>query len=208
MITVDDYILGNGALHDRFRITTEILGALVSSAPRPVSIAQLESYTGRPAKELVKLCGALWRAMLMRPEAKSRNLWALNCEPSSVTLEDVFRCVIAAQPVPVKTTEARPQNLDRIHHDVDLLVMQATMAINQSVFQHLRQFSLDRLKISTAAKPPVRRSARGAGSDRSTAGADARLLLNERTPRDGSQGGAYNHRYDNLYDFEVNPWLI
>jgi hypothetical protein len=31
-----------------------------------------------------------------------------------------------------------------------LLVMQATMSINQSVFQHLRQFSLDRLKMSAA----------------------------------------------------------
>ncbi|HCN88098.1 MAG TPA: hypothetical protein DIT28_02840 [Oxalobacteraceae bacterium] len=180
MVTVDDYILGNGALHDRFRITTEILGALVSSAPRPVSIAQLESYTGRPAKELVKLCGALWRAMLMRPEAKSRNLWALNCEPSSVTLEDVFRCVIATQPSRAKTVEAPPPivNTDRNHHDVDLLVMQATMAINQSVFKHLRQFSLDRLKISAAAKPPVRKQYRR-----------------------GSP-------YDNVHNFEVNSWLI
>ena len=31
-----------------------------------------------------------------------------------------------------------------------MLVMQATMGINQSIFQHLRQFSLDRLKISAA----------------------------------------------------------
>jgi DNA-binding IscR family transcriptional regulator len=188
MITVDDYILGNGALHDRFRITTEILGALVSSAPRPVSIAQLESYTGRPAKELVKLCGALWRAMLMRPEAKSRKLWALNCEPSSVTLEDVFRCVIATQPSRAKTVEAPPPpvNTDRNHHDVDLLVMQATMAINQSVFMHLRQFSLDRLKISAAAKPPERKHYQ----------------------RGASHANLRDNVHDNVHDFEVNSWLI
>lgn len=180
MFTVDDYILGNGALHDRFRITTEILGALVSSAPRPVSIAQLESYTGRPAKELVKLCGSLWRAMLMRPEPKSRHLWTLSCEPSSVTLEDVFRCVIAPPPGRAKTVEAPPPvNADRNHHDVDLLVMQATMAINQSVFKHLRQFSLDRLKISSAAKPPTRHQYTRRGSS-----------------------------HDNVHDFEVNSWLI
>jgi hypothetical protein len=179
MITVDDYILGNGALHDRFRLTTEILGALVSSAPRPVSIAQLESYTGRPAKELIKLCGSLWQAMLMRPEAKSRHVWTLNCEPSSVTLEDVFRCVIASQPGRGKPADAStPANTDRNHHDVDLLVMQATMAINQSVFKHLRQFSLDRLKISAAAKPPAAKQAMRTSS------------------------------CDNVDNFEVNSWLI
>lgn len=178
MVTVDDYILGNGALHERFRVTTEILGALVSNAPRPVSIAQLESYTGRPAKELAKLCAGLWRAMLLRPAGKLRNVWTLSCEPSSVTLEDVFRCVVAAEPGRSKAAVERPVEPDRTRHDVDLLVMQATMAINQSVFQHLRRFSLDRLKISAAAKPP-----RSKHAQRSV-------------------------RYDNVYDFEVNSWLI
>lgn len=173
MITVDDYILGNGVLHDRFCITTEILVALVSSAPRPLSMAQLQSYTGRPARELAKLCGALWRAMLTQPDTNARGSWVLACAPSTVTLEDVFRCVIADQPQIVK-----PEPADRRHHDIDLLVMQATMAINQSVFKHLRQFSLDRLKISAAAKPPLRKQ---------------------------EERGVF---YDNEHDFEVNPWLI
>jgi hypothetical protein len=51
----------------------------------------------------------------------------------------------------------RPQ---RFQHDADLLVMQAAMAINQSVFQHLRQFSLDRLKVSSAAAYPIPSSSR------------------------------------------------
>lgn len=178
MITVDDYILGNGALHDRFRVTTEILGALVSSAPRPLSMAQLQTCTGRPTRELAKLCGALWRAMLTQPDTNERGSWMLACAPSTVTLADVFRCVIADRPKAVKDAVAKLDDADRRHRDIDLLVMQATMAINQSVFKHLRQFSLDRLKVSAAAKPPQRRK---------------------------EQRGAF---YDNKHDFEVNPWLI
>jgi DNA-binding IscR family transcriptional regulator len=178
VITADDYILGNGALHDRFRVTTEILGALVSSAPRPVSMAQLQSYTGRPAKELAKLCSALWRSMLTQPDANVRGSWTLACAPSTVTLEDVFRCVIANQPQVTKPAIVTSAENDQRHHDIDLLVMQATMAINQSVFKHLRQFSLDRLKVSAAAKPPLTRH-------------EQRSM-----------------HYDNVHDFEVNPWLI
>jgi DNA-binding IscR family transcriptional regulator len=147
----DDCILGNGALHDRFRLATEILGALVSNAPRPLSMAQLEDHTGRPAKELVKLCGSLWGALLMRPDASIRDGWVLAGPPNAITLEDIFRCVLESQPGRSKVIAAKPDNPDRTHHDVDLLVMQATMAINQSVFQHLRQFSLDRLKASASS---------------------------------------------------------
>lgn len=178
MIAADDYILGNGALHERFRLTTEILGALVSCAPRSLTIAQLQSYTGVPAKDLVKLCGALWRAMLTKPDKEVRGSWTLACTPSAVTLEDVFRCVIAEQPHNAKqaaaATAGKADEMDKRQHDIDLLVSQATMAINQSVFRQLRQFSLDRLKVSAAAKPPTRRQ----------------------------------HKYDNVHDFEVNPWFI
>lgn len=177
MIAADDYILGNGVLHDRFRVTTEILVALVSSSPRSLSLEQLQVYTGRPAKELAKLCAALWRAMLTRPDEQVRGSWVLACAPNVVTLEDVFRCVIADQPQVVKLTPATNDD-DRCHHDIDLLVTQATMAVNQSVFRHLRQFSLDRLKVTAAAKPPLRRQ------DQS------------------------NMSYEHEYDFEVNPWLI
>jgi DNA-binding IscR family transcriptional regulator len=178
VITVDDYILGNGVLHDRFRVTTEILSALVSCAPRSLSMAQLQSYTGRPTRELTKLCGALWRSTLTQPDANARGNWMLACAPSTVTLEDVFRCVIADQPQMPKPTIVKPDEDNQRHHDIDLLVMQATMAINQSVFRHLRQFSLDRLKVSSAARPP----------------------LCKREQR--------SMRYDNVHDFEVNPWLI
>lgn len=159
MVTVEDCILGNSALHDRFFATTEILARLVSSAPRAVSMAQLEDATGRPEKELAKLCAALSRDGLLRQEAQAQDKWVLTCDPSLVTLEDVFRCVMSEQ-----QTRSRKAAADRAPNDVDLLVMQAMIAINQSVFKQLRQFSLDRLKISAAGMfPSPRRALRDPG---------------------------------------------
>ena len=155
MVTVEDCILGNSALHDRFFATTEILARLVSSAPRAVSMAQLEDATGRPEKELAKLCTALSRAGLLRQDAQAPGKWTLTCDPSLVTLEDVFRCVMSEQQT--RSRSAKSAAADRTPNDVDLLVMQAMIAINQSVFKHLRQFSLDRLKISAAGMFPTQR---------------------------------------------------
>lgn len=172
------YLLGNSALHEQFRITTEVLGLLVSHAPRPVSIEELQSYTGRSTKELSKLCGALSRAALIQPVAKTRGSWKLECAPATVTLEDVFLCVIANHTLNAKPHSARPNGASHPQQDIDLLISQASMAINQSVFRHLREFSLDRLKFSAAARPPSR-------------------------ARD--QNGS---KFTNVHDFEVNPWFI
>lgn len=153
MGTVESYIFGNGALHDRFFATTEILAKLVSSAPRAVGMEQLESATGRPAKELAKLCSSLERAGLVCQDREAAEKWTLTCDPCMVTLEDVFRCVLTEQQGRSRS-KAAP---DRAPNDVDLLVMQAMIAINQSVFKHLRQFSLDRLKVSAAGMFPAPR---------------------------------------------------
>ena len=155
MVTVEDCILGNSALHDRFFATTEILARLVSSAPRAVSLAQLEEATGRTEKDLTKLCTALSRAGLLRQDAEAPGKWTLTCDPSMVTLEDVFRCVMSEQQA--RSRSAKSTVSDRAPNDVDLLVMQAMIAINQSVFKHLRQFSLGRLKISAAGMFPAPR---------------------------------------------------
>lgn len=156
MGTVGDCILGNNALHERFFAITEILAKLVSSAPRAVSIAQLEGATGRPAKELTKRCSALARAGLLRADPQAGDQWTLTCDASCVTLEDVYRCALAQQHGRVKP-DTRAATQERMPNDVDLLVTQAMIAINQSVFKHLRQFSLDRLKISSAGMFPARR---------------------------------------------------
>jgi DNA-binding IscR family transcriptional regulator len=178
MPTVDDFIFGNGALHERFCFTTQVLAVLVTSAPRSISIAQIQQYIARPARDIEKVCDGLHESMLIEPDAVIRGNWSLACEPSSVTLEDVFRFVISlysGRPLRARQESGEGEQLTM---GVDLLVMQATMAVNQSVYKQLRQFPLDRLRMSATARPPISKQA-------------IREAL-----------------YDNEYDFEVNPWLI
>jgi len=160
MSAIDQYLLGNSALYERLCLITEVLGKFVSCAPRAVDIAQLEKHTGRPAKELQTLCAMLCREQLLHPHPEQRHSWRLACEASRVTLEDAFRCVMAEQAARARPgrPKAAPTLEDAPRREVDLLVMQATMGIHQSVFQHLRQFSLDRLKVTAAGAFGTRRS--------------------------------------------------
>jgi DNA-binding IscR family transcriptional regulator len=159
-MSIDRYILGDSALYARLCIITAVLGRFVASTPRAVSLEQLEQQTGRPARELVKLCNLLCRENLLQAHAERPHTWLLACDASQVTLEDAFRCVVAEQAARARPGRQKnlPENADGVQREVDLLVMQATMGINQSVFQHLRQFSLDRLKVSAAGMFPARRA--------------------------------------------------
>ncbi|GIZ50717.1 hypothetical protein [Noviherbaspirillum aridicola] len=148
-----DYLLGNAVLHARFIATTQILAKMVSRAPRALSISQLEDETGRPARELGKLCHALGRAGVLCRDGECLDRWRLAGEPSEVTLEDVFRCIVEQQ------TPARPGKPEAAASEVDLLLMQAMIAINQSVSTQLRRFSLDRVRASSSAPFPLPRRA-------------------------------------------------
>ena len=156
MLNIDDYILGNSALHDRFCASTEILAKIVSSAPRPVNLAQLEHESGRSAAELELLCDSLTRGGLLRRHESQRDCWVLARRSTDATLEDVFRSVIGDQGK--SRNASRPQS--QAQPEVALLLMQATMAINQSVFRHLGQFPLDRLKTRPASPSLARTQAR------------------------------------------------
>lgn len=158
MNAVEEYLLGSSTLHARLCLVTDVLGKFVSSAPRAVDLAQLEKHTGRPARELQKVCAMLCREGLLLPCPKQSQRWELACRASDVTLEDAFRCVAAEKAVRGRCKadhKAAPDAADLPHRDVDLLVTQATMGIQQSVFQHLRQFSLDRLKVGASTMFPA-----------------------------------------------------
>ncbi|MFC7518165.1 hypothetical protein ACFQUU_24435 [Herbaspirillum sp. GCM10030257] len=166
MNAIDDFLLGDSALHARLCVTTEVLGQFVSCAPRSLTLDQLKRQTRMPIRDLLKLCTTLCREQLLRPHPEQPQSWALACATSKLTLEDAFRCVVSEQLESVRVAKRRPLSeqplADTVHREVDMLVMQATMGINQSVFQHLRQFSLDRLKVTTAGMFPARCTGYGA----------------------------------------------
>jgi len=149
-------ILGNDALYSQLYLVTEVLGKFVSRAPRALTVEQLEQETGRSAKELFKLCKRLCQEQLLQPHLEQPQCWQLSSGAGTVTLEDAFRCVIAERRARVRTdrkkTNAQPAA--RMQREIDLLVTQAAMGINQNVFQYLRQFSLDCLKVSAGGMFP------------------------------------------------------
>jgi DNA-binding IscR family transcriptional regulator len=148
MPTIDDYILGSDVLHNRFSVTTQIVGKALSSAPNSVTISQLKEVTGRSAKELTRLCIRLSLAGVLEPATQKHDAWKLACDPGETTLEDVFRCILTEQLDRSKQLSTKRNYIDRSYRDVDLLIMQVSIAINQSVFKHLRQFTLERLNLS------------------------------------------------------------
>lgn len=144
MIPVERYIFGNSVSYDRFCTIAKILARLVSSTPCAVSMAQLKSATGSPGPEIAAVCTSLERIGLAHPDSETTNKWVLACDPSMVTLEDVFRCALSEQ----KDSNISPSNA--LPGTVQLLLMQAMITINESLCRDLRRFSLDRLKTCAA----------------------------------------------------------
>jgi DNA-binding IscR family transcriptional regulator len=136
----DDFLFADFLMDQKFRITTEILELFVTNPSQDLSIAYLVEYTGHTAREITQICKKLQLAGLVQPTKNSSKVWMLVCDPSTITLEDVYRGMIAnQQPIQIHSNS----DLERAR-SVDLLIMQATMEVNQSIFKHLRQFSLGR----------------------------------------------------------------
>ena len=153
MQSFDGYILGNSALHAQLTIATKILALLAANAPQGVTLEAMQSASGRSALELRKICKGFNRAGFVTTPKESHEAWMLDCDLATVTLEDVYLAVTAGSGSSKKSAtdtnstanEASPQQ-----NNLDLILMQATMSINQSLFRLLRQFRLDRLQIATA----------------------------------------------------------
>lgn len=150
---VGEFIFGDQLLHSRFSTAIELLVRIVIAHPRPVTTAALcETTAGQTPRQVRGLLNSLHQSGLLYQDHKNKDTW--HCPPSlnAVTLADVFRSVVTV------TTEAgasRRTKRDVAESDevrsaaqqsVDLLLMQATMAINQVVLQHLQAFDLGRLK--------------------------------------------------------------
>ena len=138
MTASDEFLFADVLMDQKFRTTTEILEQFVSNPSQELSTARLAETTGHTAREINQICKKLQLVGLIeaQPAAKA---WKLVCDPNTITLEDVYRGMIAGtEALPIQQGTADPAR------SVDLLIMQATMEVNQSIFRHLRQFSLRR----------------------------------------------------------------
>lgn len=152
MHAIDDCIFGNGRLHAQLAIATKILALLAAGAPQHVTLEAMQRATRRPAMELRKICRSFNQAGFVTAAKDSHDAWVLHCDLASVTLEDVYLAIIASSGNSKKsTTGATEAAASPQQNNLDLLLMQATMSINQSLFRLLRQFRLDRLQIASTA---------------------------------------------------------
>ncbi len=154
MQSLDGYILGNSTLHTQLAVATNILALLAASAPQCVTLETLQSATRRSAIELRKICKGFHHAGFATTPKDMHDAWMLHCDLGAVTLEDVYLALLAGPGRSKKSAagstdaaaEASPQQ-----NNLDLILMQAAMTINQSLFKLLRQFRLDRLQIASTA---------------------------------------------------------
>jgi DNA-binding IscR family transcriptional regulator len=140
MTASDDFLFADVLMDQKFRTTTEILEQFVSNPSQELSAARLAEDTGRTVREVNQVCRKLQLIGLVEPVKPAAKGWKLVCDPNTITLEDVYRGVIAEAALPAPESD-RATDAAR---SVDLLIMQATMEVNQSIFRHLRQFSLGR----------------------------------------------------------------
>jgi DNA-binding IscR family transcriptional regulator len=151
MQVLDDYIFGNSTLHAQLATSMKILAMLAAKAPKCVTLEAIQDATRHSAQEIRKICASFNHAGFATTPKELHDAWKLDCDLGSVTLEDVYLATMATfgsgNQSGAATTAATAEPSQQ-QTNLDLILMQATMTINQSLFRLLRQFTLDRLNIS------------------------------------------------------------
>jgi len=154
--SIEEFIFGDQQLHSRFSMAIELLARIVMVTPRSVSATALADELQQPLRTVRLVLDNLYKSGLVCQDEKFKDSWFCTWALGTITLADIFRCMA---PVPGSATlpqkrkcgsaiAATDRNASR--QSVDLLLMQATMAINQVVLQHLQQFDLGRLRALTS----------------------------------------------------------
>lgn len=163
-----EFLFGDQVMHARFFTAIEILAQMVVATPRPVSGTSLSGALGQPVRTVRVLLNSLCAGGLIGQDPKIKDMWFCSAPLQTITLADVFRCIssanIESSSSLISKTDPGAQISTRnaTQLSVDLLLMQATMAVNQVVLQHLQQFDLGRLRAVTSSsalhvfKPVIR----------------------------------------------------
>ncbi len=153
---MNEFILGDQQLHARFSMAIEILARSVIVNPRPLTTAFLSQALGQSSRTVHVLLSSLHQSGLLRQDESDKNAWYCSSMPGAITLADIFRCVSspASESASLQRKRTVPEAdapRNPAQQNVDLLLMQATMEINQMVLQHLQAFDLGRLKAITSS---------------------------------------------------------
>ncbi|HZW20054.1 Rrf2 family transcriptional regulator [Noviherbaspirillum sp.] len=148
---IPEFLFGDRQLHARFSMAIELLARIVIANPKAVTTAALAESLGQSVRTVRALLGSLHQSGLLGQDDKVRDAWFCASPLGTITLADVFRSVASAEVRRRKPEPASEETRTASQQSVDLLLMQATMSINQVVLQHLQAFDLGRLKAVRAS---------------------------------------------------------
>ncbi len=146
----DEYILGNASLHLQLSTALEVMTRIICNVAQPPTAQQLSESLELSIRYLRKLLRTLSAGGLLAPHETRNDTWICTRMPHMVSLADIYHCLVADKEEATRPYIAAPQT-EAATSSADLLLMQATMAINQIVLQHLQRFDLGRLKIAESA---------------------------------------------------------
>ncbi|MGE5649352.1 Rrf2 family transcriptional regulator [Noviherbaspirillum sp. UKPF54] len=146
----EEFILGNASLHLQLSTALEVMTQIICNASHPPSAAQLAESLELSVRYLRKLLRALTAGGLLKPHEAHQDCWICTRAPHAISLADIYHCLDTVREESAAPFVAPPQT-DAVTSSADLLMMQATVSINQIVLQHLQRFDLGRLKAAESA---------------------------------------------------------
>lgn len=150
MVQQEEFILGNATLHLQLSTALAVMTQLICNASHPATAQQLSETLDVSQRYLRKLLRTLSAGGLLKPHEKNPDTWTCARPPHAISLADIYHCLVSDKEETKAPFIAAAQS-DASTSTAELLMMQATMAINQIVFQHLQRFDLGRLKVAESA---------------------------------------------------------
>lgn len=150
MVKHDEFILGNASLHLQLGTSLSVMTQVICNASCPPTAVQLSESLDVSLRYLRKLLRTLSAGGLLRPHEKNADTWICTRAPHTISLADIYYCLIVERDESARPFSSVAQT-DASTSSADLLMMQATMSINQIVLQHLQRFDLGRLKVAESA---------------------------------------------------------
>lgn len=144
-----EFMLGNPELHLQLSTALSVMTQLICNASNPPSAQQLSESLEVSVRHLRKMLRTLTNGGLLEPHARHPDTWACTRPPHTISLADIYHCLVEKEEA--AAPYVAPPQADASTAASELLMMQATMSINQVVLQQLQQFDLGRLKIAESA---------------------------------------------------------
>lgn len=142
----EQFMFGNASQHVQLSTALAVMTQLIVNASQPPTAQALSESLDLSVRHLRKLLRTLAGGGLIEAHGTLNDTWICTRPPHTISLADIYQCVMSSRDEAASPFITSPQVSAS-----DLLMMQATMSINQVVLQNLQQFDLGRLKVAESA---------------------------------------------------------